>query len=210
MKEELLRFQKNQKYLIIDTETEGLNLVNSRPWQCAWIATQGKNIVEKNNRFIQWDNLNVSEGAAKITGFSESEYERRAEDPLKVWRDLSKYLFDPEYIIIGQNILGFDVYMLNVWLKGMNKNSDYSYLPRVIDTKSLSTAIFKNILPDKNNFLSWQYKLLNHKEKGLKTSQASMLKHYNIPHDTKKLHDALYDIEMTFQIFLKQIYDIEV
>jgi DNA polymerase III alpha subunit (gram-positive type) len=210
MKEELLRFQKNQKYLIIDTETEGLNLVNSRPWQCAWIATQGKNIVEKNNRFIQWDNLNVSEGAAKITGFSESEYERRAEDPLKVWRDLSKYLFDPEYIIIGQNILGFDVYMLNVWLKGMNKNSDYSYLPRVIDTKSLSTAIFKNILPDKNNFLSWQYKLLNHKEKGLKTSQASMLKHYNIPHDPKKLHDALYDIEMTFQIFLKQIYDIEV
>jgi DNA polymerase III alpha subunit (gram-positive type) len=210
MKEELLRFQKNQKYLIIDTETEGLNLVNSRPWQCAWIATQGKNIVEKNNRFIQWDNLNVSEGAAKITGFSESEYERRAEDPLKVWRDLSKYLFDPEYIVIGQNILGFDVYMLNVWLKGMNKNSDYSYLPRVIDTKSLSTAIFKNILPDKNNFLSWQYKLLNHKEKGLKTSQASMLKHYNIPHDPKKLHDALYDIEMTFQIFLKQIYDIEV
>ena len=210
MKEELLRFQKNQKYLIIDTETEGLNLVNSRPWQCAWITTQGKNIVEKNNRFIQWDNLNVSEGAAKITGFSESEYERRAEDPLKVWRDLSKYLFDPEYIVIGQNILGFDVYMLNVWLKGMNKNSDYSYLPRVIDTKSLSTAIFKNILPDKNNFLSWQYKLLNHKEKGLKTSQASMLKHYNIPHDPKKLHDALYDIEMTFQIFLKQIYDIEV
>jgi DNA polymerase III alpha subunit (gram-positive type) len=210
MKEELLRFQKNQKYLIIDTETEGLNLVNSRPWQCAWIATQGKNIVEKNNRFIQWDNLNVSEGAAKITGFSESEYERRAEDPLKVWRDLSKYLFDPDYIVIGQNILGFDVYMLNVWLKGMNKNSDYSYLPRVIDTKSLSTAIFKNILPDKNNFLSWQYKLLNHKEKGLKTSQASMLKHYNIPHDPKKLHDALYDIEMTFQIFLKQIYDIEV
>ena len=210
MKEELLRFQKNQKYLIVDTETEGLNLVNSRPWQCAWIATQGKNIVEKNNRFIQWDNLNVSEGAAKITGFSESEYERRAEDPLKVWRDLSKYLFDPEYIVIGQNILGFDVYMLNVWLNGLNKNSDYSHLPRVIDTKSLSTAIFKNILPDKNNFLSWQYKLLNHKEKGLKTSQASMLKHYNIPHDPKKLHDALYDIEMTFQIFLKQIYDIEV
>ena len=51
---------------------------------------------------------------------------------------------------------------------------------------------------------------LNFLMKGLKTSQASMLKHYNIPHDPKKLHDALYDIEMTFQIFLKQIYDIEV
>lgn len=210
MKEELLRFQKNQKYLILDTETEGLNLVKSRPWQCAWILAEGRNVIDKQDRYIKWDEINVSEGAAKITGFSYDEYERRAENPAKVWKDLAKYLFDPEYIIIGQNILGFDVYMLNVWLKGMNQKSDYSYLPRVIDTKSLSTAIFKNILPDKNNFLSWQYKLLNHKEKGLKTSQARMLKHYNIPHDPKKLHDALYDIEMTFQIFLKQIYDIEV
>jgi DNA polymerase III epsilon subunit-like protein len=210
MKEELLRFQNRQKYLILDTETEGLNLVKSRPWQCAWIVAEGRNVIERHDRYIKWDKINVSEGAAKITGFSEDQYERRAENPAKVWKDLAKYLFDPEYIVIGQNILGFDVYMLNVWLKGMNQKSDYSYLPRVIDTKSLSTAIFKNVLPDKANFLSWQHKLLNHKEKGLKTSQASMLKHYNIPHDPKKLHDALYDIEMTFQIFLKQIYDIEV
>ena len=37
-----------------------------------------------------------------------------------------------------------------------------------------------------------------------------LLKHYNIPHDPKRLHDALYDIEMNFQIFQKQIYDIEI
>jgi len=209
MKSELLRFKNRQKYLIFDTETEGLNLVKSRPWQIAWIVAEGKNIVSKNDRYIQWDNIKVSEGAAKITGFTEQEYERRAEDPKIVWNDFSKYLFDPEYIIIGQNLLGFDVYMINVWMKAMGLQSDYSYIDRIIDTKSIATAIFKNILPEKENFSSWQYKLLNHKEKGLKTSQLTLLKHYGIPHDPNKLHDALYDIEMNFQIFLKQIYDIE-
>jgi len=210
MKAELLRFKHKQKYLIFDTETEGLNLIKSRPWQIAWIVAEGKNIVSKNDRFIKWDNVQVSDGAAKITGFTYSDYDRRAEDSQKVWADFSKYLFDPEYIIIGQNLLGFDVYMLNVWMQAMGFKPDYSYIDRIIDTKSIATAIFKNILPEKENFISWQYKLLNHKEKGLKTSQLTLLKHYGIPHDPKKLHDALYDIEMNFEIFLKQIYDIEI
>ena len=210
MKENLLRFKHKQKYLIFDTETEGLNLINSRPWQIAWITAEGKNIKSKNDRFIKWDNLQVSEGAARITGFSERIYEDRAEDPKKIWSEFSKYLYDPEYLIIGQNLLGFDVYMINVWMKLMGLKSDYSYVDRIIDTKSLATAIFKNILHDDQNPVSWQYKLLNHKEKGLKTSQGTLLKHYNIPHDPKKLHDAIVDVEMNFQIFQKQIYDIEI
>ena len=210
MKNELLRFQRYQKYVTMDFETEGLNLVKTRPWQIAWMTSEGKNIISKNNRFIYWNDLKVSDGAARITGFSKFEYEKKAEDPKKVFEDFKKILYDPEYLIIGQNLLGFDVYMLNVWMKEMGLKSDYSYIDRVIDTKSLATAIFKNILPDRNNFTSWQYKLLNHKEKGLKTSQSTLLKHYAIDHDSNKLHDGMYDVEMCFQIFLKQIYDIEV
>lgn len=210
MKEELLRFNRKQKYLIVDTETEGLNLIKSRPWQCAWITAENGRITSRNDRFIKWDSLKVSPDAARITGFSTEEYERRAEDPRIVYQDLSKYLFNPEYIVIGQNFLGFDAYMLNVWAKGIGLESDFSYLDRVIDTKSLAAAIAKQILPDRTNFLSWQYKMLHIRERGLKTSQASLLKTYTIDHDPKRLHDALYDIEMTYQIFLKQIYDIEV
>jgi DNA polymerase III epsilon subunit-like protein len=210
MKEELLRFKNKQKYIVLDVETEGLNLVSSRSWQCSWIVAEGKKIVSKHDKYIKWPDLKVSEGAAKVTGFSFEDYSRHAEDPKKCFDELSVYLYNPEYLIIGQNLLGFDVYMINVWRKALGMNSDYSFLDRIIDTKSLSTAIFKQILPDKSNFLSWQYKVLNHREKGLKTSQAFMLKHYNIPHDPKMLHNSLYDVEMTFEIFKKQIYDIEV
>ena len=51
--------------------------------------------------------------------------------------------------------------------------------------------------------------MLHIREKALKTSQAFMLKYYDIPHDPKKLHDSLYDVEMTFEIFKKQIFNID-
>jgi DNA polymerase III epsilon subunit-like protein len=206
---DLLRFKKDQSYICVDTETEGLNLTSSKPWQVSWVVCRGHNIISKHDHFIRWDNINVSADAARITGFDKDYYYSRAEDPMEVFKKLSKYLYDPSFLLIGQNLLGFDVYMINVWRKLMEMKSDYSYVNRIIDTKSISTAIFKNILPDKENFLSWQYKMLHIREKGLKTSQAFMLKYYDIPHDPKKLHDSLYDVEMTFEIFKKQIFNID-
>ena len=92
----------------------------------------------------------------------------------------------------------------------MGRNPDYSFVPRIIDTKSLATAIAKQIPVDKDDFIGWQYRLLNYRERGLKTSQATLLKKYNIDHDPKRLHDALYDIEMNFKIFRKQLFDLEI
>ena len=151
---DLLRFKHNQNYIVIDTETEGLNLTSSKPWQASWVICRGNKIISKHDHFIRWDDISVSADAARITGFDKDHYYSKAEDPMLVLDKLSKYLYDPSFLIIGQNILGFDVYMLNVWRKQMGLASDYSYIDRIIDTKSISTAIFKNILPDKEHFLS--------------------------------------------------------
>jgi hypothetical protein len=118
-------------------------------------------------------------------------------------------LYDENTLVVGQNILGFDVYMVNVWRKLMGMDVDYSYVQRIIDTKSLAMAIAKQIPYNGEDFINWQYRLLNHRERGIKTSQASLLKKYNIPHDSARLHDAMYDIEMTFKIFRKQLFDLE-
>jgi hypothetical protein len=209
MKENLLRFNKKQRYLIFDTETEGLNLINSRPWQVAWILAEGDKVLEKHDLYIRWEDLNISDEAAKITGFSKQAYDRRSLDPKDVFDKFSKYLEDENNLIIGQNLLGFDVYMVNIWRREIGLPSDYSFINRIIDTKSIATAIAKEIPLQKENLLSWQYRLLNHKERGLKTSQATLLKKYDIPHDPKRLHDAMYDIEMNFRIFRKQLFDIE-
>jgi DNA polymerase III epsilon subunit-like protein len=70
-------------------------------------------------------------------------------------------------------------------------------------------AIAKQIPVKKDDLISWQYRLLNHKDKKVKASQLALLKKYSIDFDEKKLHDALYDVEMTYKIFRKQLFEIE-
>lgn len=209
MNEYLLRFDRKQRYIVFDTETEGLNLVSSKPWQVAWIVAQGNKILERHDLYIHWADLKISEGAARVTGFSPKEYERRATGAQEAWEKFSPYLYDERNLVVGQNLLGFDVYMVNIWRRLLGLRSDYSYIPRIIDTKCLATAIAKEIPVQKDNLINWQYRLLNYRERGLRTSQASLLKKYNIDHDHKRLHDAMYDIEMNFKIFQKQLFDLE-
>jgi DNA polymerase III epsilon subunit-like protein len=209
MNDQLLRFDKNQRYLVLDTETEGLNLVKSRPYQVSWIIAQGDRVLEKNDRYLWWSDLQMSEGAVRTNKFKYDYYKSRAEDPKSVWEDFSKELYNPEYKVVGQNLLGFDVYMINVWRKLMGLGSDHSYVDRIIDTLSLARAIAKEDEPNFDNFMCWQYGWNNFFQRGLRAGQATLLKKYNIPHDKDRLHDALYDIEMNFKIFRKQLYDIE-
>jgi len=209
MNDNLLRYNKKQKYIVFDTETEGLNLIKSKPWQAAWLVIEGDKIIKKYDKLIMWKDLNVSRDAARITGFDRKYYNQNAEDPASVWKKLSKYLYDEDYLIIGQNLLGFDVYMVDVWRKLIGEELDQSYIERIIDTKSLAMAIAKESPVDKDNFIYWQYRWLDYRQRGLKTSQLSLLKKYEIDFDKKRLHDALYDIEMNFKIFKKQLYDIE-
>jgi|TARA_R100001163_G_scaffold52177_1_gene39555 DNA polymerase III alpha subunit (gram-positive type) len=209
MTDTLLRFNRNQRYVVFDTETEGLNLIKSRPWQVAWLIAEGDKIISRTDRFIHWPNLNVSEGAARVTGFSKKEYEKNSRAPNQVWEEFSEVLFDDRNLIVGQNLLGFDVYMVDVWRRQMARDLNQEYVSRIIDTKALATAIAKDIKYTDGDFINWQYKLLHYRERGLKTSQGFLLKHYGIDHDPKRLHDALYDIEMNFKIFKRQLFDLE-
>ena len=209
--EDLLRFKFNQKYVIFDTETEGLNLVTSKPWQLAWIEAEGKKITKKQNRFLMWDDLNVSEDAAKITGFDKKDYLSKAEDPAVVFKEFMDLISQDDVIVVGQNILGYDLYILGVIARNLNVKIDYSFAKRCFDTKAIATAIAKdNKNPDKEDFLAWQLRYLHYREKGLKTNQKFLLQYYDIDFDEKKLHDALYDIEKNFEIFQKQLWELEI
>ena len=193
----------NQKYLVFDTETEGLNLFSSKTWQLSWIVCQGNKILETHDEFIIHKELNIPEIVKKLTGFNWETYNRKAKPLDEVWSKFEKYIFDPQYIVVGQNLLGFDVYMLAILQRLLGQEPDYSYLPRIYDTRALGKAYREELYKPNKDFLSWQYKIINDRSLKAKVSQNQLLKFFDIEFDQDKLHNALYDIQMCYQIFLK-------
>ena len=190
MKDELLRYNNKQKYLIFDFETSNLNLVNpsNRPWQLSFIIATKDKIIEKHDHFLKWKDLKVSEGAKIATRF-----------------DYTKYK------IVGHNLLGFDIYVHNTLRKALGLKSDFSYLTRLIDTNCLAKAYKEDIkLASKDSLLSWQFRLAGYIKRGLKTNLAAMLREFDIDFDKDKLHDSMYDIQMNLEVFKKLLWKVDI
>jgi len=212
MKKELLRFNKKQKFIIFDYETCNLNLssLDNKPWQLSFIIADANKIYESKDFYLKWKELNISKDAAKITGFSRSVYDKKSIDPLEALNEFDKYIYDTNYLCVGHNILGFDVYIHNIHRKLCGLDTDYSYIDRCIDTNCLAKGIAKSIKkPHAKSSISWQYSLNNFRERGLKTSLQQCAKNYKIDFDPKRLHNALYDININYQVLKKQLWEVE-
>jgi DNA polymerase III epsilon subunit-like protein len=210
MTNSLLRFKKQQKYIVFDFETEGLNLRYSRPWQLGFLEAEGAQIKNQYDIYIDFEDLAVSRDAARITGFSKQIYDKKKKDKEKVLKFFDKFVYDPDYLLIGHNVIGYDVYIHNVLRKACGYSADYSYMDRIIDTNCLSKAYKMGLKKVDGNSTLWQYKLNNYIKKGLKTSQITMLKEFDIEFDKDKLHDAVYDVKMTLKLFHKLIWNVEI
>lgn len=213
MESKSLQFDFDQTFVVFDTESENLNLLPSqnRPWQVSWIVCKGKKVIEEHDYFLKWGNLNVGEGAAKVTGFTTAKYKRRAEDPKPVLDKLFKLLNDKSVVSLGHNVSGFDYYLLKNALYELGKKIDWSFTDRCIDTFSLAKGIYNNTLPAVGeDFLSWMWRQNDViiKKRGINSIKA-LCKKYEIEFDDELAHDALYDVKKNFEIFRKQLYDIK-
>lgn len=213
MSENLLRFNKEQKYLIWDVESCNLNLgwAENKAWQLGFVVAQNNKILEEHDFFIKWTPLPIGEGAARVTRFDKNLYESKAQDPLKVLQFFEKYLYDPQYRIIFHNGLRFDVFLHNIFRRNLGLDSDYSYISRAIDTNAIARAVKMNIKYNKNeDFIAFQYKMLSFKKKGLKTNLTALGNEYKIPFDYESLHLASSDVILNGLIFQKLIWQIEI
>lgn len=213
MTEDLLRFKRDQKYVFFDFETCNLNLgsLDNKPWQLGFIIVNGGNIVKKHDFWLHWDDLKMSDTAAKMTGWTKAKYKKLAVDPEEPLKILEEYLYNEEYINVGHNTLGFDVYIHGIYRRCLGMNPDYSYIDRSIDTVCLAKALKNDIkFKQDEDFFSWQYKLNNMMDRKSKKKLIDLCNHYDIKIDEKKLHDAMYDIEQNYEVFKKMIWEVEV
>ena len=208
---DLLRFKFDQKFVVFDGETSNLALTSEKPWQFAWLTAKGKYITNKFERKILWPNYSVAPEIAAMNHFNESQYLREARDPAEVLDEFESYLYDPSYMSISMNGIGFDCHIHNNWRKALGRKTDYSWLDRHWDILAVFRAIqsgAKN--PPNDDFLAWQYSWINHRDRKIKASLASQLKHYNIPFNDQSRHDALVDVELTFEVFKKQLFELDI
>lgn len=195
----------SQKYVFFDFETCHLNLQHGNlPWSICYILYQNGKILEEHNHYIKWDNLPISEGAAKITRFDMEVYKQKAEDPIKILDEFEKYLNDKDIILGGQNLFNFDIYVLKIWREALNRKNDYSYLDRTIDTNSIARAIkkgVKQIKPEERKMMMFRFG--NYVEKGLKTNLTALGKEFNIVVNYEELHNSIKDVKLTAMVWEK-------
>lgn len=203
---------KDFKFIVWDTETEGLSDIHSRPWEIAWDIYHGTELVESNQFYLKWPNLNVSPGAARATGFNQETINKYGHDPKKIIDLFDKDLYNKEYNSVTHNGLGFDIYIHNTARLELGYDSDYSYLTRFYDTDAISRGYKTGakVPEDKSEFLAWQYRMSSIIRKGMKTSNSTMAKEFGIEVDEAKLHGARYDISIGFPIFLNLIKKLDI
>ena len=212
MDEHLLRFKENASYVLIDCETENLCLHHSNniPWQIGMIKAKGNKKIDEKDFYIKWDReLSVGKEAARITRFSPTQYKKRAIPYKEVFPTIKDWLENCDYII-GHNILGFDIYLIKDYYEAMGENYHH-LMSKIIDTNSLARGIKYGILPkQEENLLSYQYKILHTRRKGVKSSLVALGKEYEIDFDPDKLHEAVYDLELNLKVWNKIKWQIEI
>lgn len=206
-----IAYNANSKIFLFDTETEGLNLCRSRPWQIAGVELIGLKRTNFQASYIWWEDLKVSKEAAAITRFDYNKYKSFAQSPVEVWGQYKKYFLDPSYILAFHNGLCFDLFVLKTWLTQIGEWFGFELLKdRCLDTRALTSAYRNNVKPNKENFESWQYQQVNDYRKGVKTSLASIAKDLDIPYDPSRAHDAEYDIEINAEVLKGLCYKMNI
>lgn len=207
----LLRHNWRQKYCLFDLETANLSLTTGLPWQLGYILAEGKIVKREIERKIFWPNYDVKPEIAAMNHFDRFQYENEARDPVEVLDEFESYLYNPDYLVVSMNGLGFDCYIHNNWRKALGRKTDYSWMNRHIDILTTFRAIMAGSkTPPKDDLLAWQYNFLHNRDKKVKASLSAQMKHFGLFYDTTKSHDALIDVGYTFQVFWKHLYELDI
>ena len=212
LEQDMLRNRFDEMYFIsLDKETQALTQFYNLPWELGFQINKGHQLIKKVQHYIKWPNneCKVSKDAARITGYNHQLVMDTGKDPGVVLDELNSYLYNSQYYSIGTNILCFDALVHNYWRNKLGYDTDYSWLERLFDTHLLSKAYKLQLTrPPDESFLIWQFKLSTIIQKGLKTGIAAMTKELEIPYDAH--HQASEDVKMSFEIFKKLIWKMEI
>lgn len=213
---ELLRFS-DRKLFLWDFETQRVNVrADNLPFQSSVLIADRKQVHTTIDRYLRWPNYQMSKDAARITRFNPA-WVANGEDPEFVLEEFESRALNPDYLLVGHNVLQFDCRVWNLWRRALGRPTLWIEHPdvflRVIDTHLLSRAWKEGWKPDRSSpmaFWAWQLKVAAGHRKGIKTNLTQMCKDLEIPIDTTRTHDGGYDLGLNVQVYWKLINLMEV
>ena len=115
MDDHLLRYDKEKVSVLIDCETFNLclNKCHNLPWQVSMIKSVDGREEDSKDFYIKWDtHLKIGKEAAKITRYDPKRMEEKGIAPEECLPTIIDWLDNSDHII-GHNILGFDIYLID-------------------------------------------------------------------------------------------------
>ena len=213
--ERLLRYSKDLNLICFDVESTSLNLIFTQVWQLGYLIYEDNKLVKTVEDWIKWPgDFEMSKDAARITGWTKEEYERRGQDPVKVLDKFEKYYFNEKYLLLGANIFNFDVPVINSYRRMLGRESVYEkYLKRCVCVQSIEKAIELQMELPKIGTSEWvsaMFKLSGYRKRGLKTNLAFLAKKHDVTYDENRHHfESSYDCSLVYEIFKKQCWKLE-
>lgn len=207
---DLLRYNlENKKFVVFDFEGD-LNLYFSTPFQLGFIVYHGNQIQKEYDFYIKWPNLYISDFVKQYAHYNPHRMEREGKDPKEVFEIFGQFLNNPEYNIVGANILSFDCNLAYNCFKRLGMKHNWDFLARCYDTNPLFKGYKLDVKPDNNNLLAYQYSMNSILRKGLKSNVGHVAKEFGIPFDEARMHDGIYDCDIIGKNFFELIKKIEI
>jgi DNA polymerase III alpha subunit (gram-positive type) len=205
---DLLRFS-NRKLMVLDTETNGLNLQHATlPFQVSYMVADRYKTHSTHDYYLKWPDYQMSKRAAEITGFNPN-WVRTGTDPEQVLRAFESYLTDEQYVIVAHNGI-YDLYVYQLWRRAFGLKPNWEPLSRLVDTNLIARAYKEGWKPDRANLKAWNYKALAGFRKGVKTNLTLMAKELGVAIDEAKMHEASMDLRVTWEVYKKLINLVEI
>lgn len=215
--EDLLRYHyKDFRFVILDAETESLNLFYNKPWDWGLVVVEGGTVKSKESIYVDWPDLNISADAARITGFDRAEYDRRKKDSAEVFDKINSYLEDEDSIILTYNGFQFDNYLFSSHARELGKELNLDFIERSVDVLPIIRAFRSEAKPpspylkDKTEFLFWLYRWSHFYKRGNRASLGLIAADLDIHVDEKLRHTGIYDCLLTWEVFKAMLFKMEI
>ena len=196
-------------YIVLDTETTGVEVYKSKVLQYGMAMVKNRNIVHSSSDYIFRPNLSIPEAAAKIHGITidklasagvdYKEYLAGLVDVLKDWRS-------QKGMYLGHNIQAFDAILLEVDSKDAGCPFKFN-VGEVIDTGMIVKAAQINEYPKDGEPLDYFYTRVARIHSRVKWSLANYCYNEFRLGDsgigTDDAHDAEVDCKLTAHLFEK-------